>query len=110
TLGSIGAMLRVGFSGVLFLIVTGVVLSRSPLPEVRTLGGFLGRIPGLRRFAPKPADADELDANDADAAIAGAVVGGPAAAAGENAAMASEGFTASPMLPPMPSEASRPTR
>ncbi|MFO6506084.1 murein biosynthesis integral membrane protein MurJ [Corynebacterium freneyi] len=111
TLGSIGALLRVAVSGVLFLVVTGVVLSRSPLPEVRTLGGFLGRIPGLRRFAPAPADADTaLESDDADAAIVGAAVGGPVAAAGENAAMASEGFTASPMLPPMPSEASRPTR
>ncbi|MFD5868953.1 murein biosynthesis integral membrane protein MurJ [Corynebacterium sp. NPDC060344] len=109
-LGSVGSLLRVALSGVLFLVVTGIVLSRSPLPEVRTLGGFLGRIPGLRRFAPKPADPDSPDASDADAAIAGAVVGGPSAAAGENAAMASEGFTASPMLPPMPSEASRPTR
>lgn len=105
-LGSIGALLRVGVSGVLFLVVTGLVLSRSPLPEVRTLGGFLARVPGLRRFAPKPDD--ELDSGDDAEAMA--TMGGPSAAAGENVAMASEGFTASPMLPPMPSEASRPTR
>ncbi|WJZ01307.1 putative peptidoglycan biosynthesis protein MviN [Corynebacterium hansenii] len=109
-LGSVGAFLRTALAGIVFLIVTGVVLSRSPLPEVRILGGLLGRIPGLRRFAPKPVDGTEVHADDADAAIAGTVVGGPSSAAGENAAMASEGFTASPMLPPMPSEASRPTR
>ncbi len=109
TLGSPGALLRTAVAGIVFLAVTGLVLSRSPLPEVRTLGGIMGRIPGLRRFAPAPAAPDEsLDPEGTDAAIAGTVVGGPAA--GENAAMASEGFTASPVLPPMPSEASRAPR
>ncbi|VEH05616.1 murein biosynthesis integral membrane protein MurJ [Corynebacterium kutscheri] len=36
--------------GVIFLIVTGLVLSRSGLSEVATLGTVLHRIPGLRRF------------------------------------------------------------
>ena len=108
SLGSIGALFRVAVSGVVFLVVTGIVLSRSPLPEVRTLGGALGRIPGLRRFAPKAVEAP--GGSDADAAIADTFAAGPEAAAGETAALANEGFTASPLLPPMPSEASRPTR
>lgn len=108
SLGSIGALFRVAVSGVVFLVVTGIVLSRSPLPEVRTLGGALGRIPGLRRFAPKAVGAP--GGSDADAAIADTFAAGPEAAAGETAALANEGFTASPLLPPMPSEASRPTR
>ncbi|MFC4157311.1 murein biosynthesis integral membrane protein MurJ [Corynebacterium marambiense] len=49
-LGSIGFFLRCGIAGVVFLIVTGLALSRSGLPEVRSMGGLLRRIPVLRRF------------------------------------------------------------
>ncbi|MCK7637201.1 murein biosynthesis integral membrane protein MurJ [Corynebacterium sp. P7202] len=49
-LGSIGFFLRCGVAGVIFLITTGLVLSRSGLPEVRSMGGLLGRVPVLRRF------------------------------------------------------------
>ena len=119
-MGSIGFFIRVAICGVVFLAVTGLVLSRSPLPEVRTLGGIMRRVPGLRRFAPPAvpvdgagakddAEADAAVPADTDAALAGTLVGGPSVP-GEHAALASEGFTASPFLPPMPSEASRPTR
>lgn len=113
-MGSVGYFIRVGIAGVVFLVATGIVLSRAPLAEVRTLGAALSRLPGMGRLAPKPATAGE-DVEDrarakADAEMAGALMGGPSAAAGENAAMAGEGFTASPLLPPMPSGASRPTR
>lgn len=49
-MGSLGFFLRCGVAGIIFLIVTGFVLSRSGLPEVRSMGGLLGRIPVLRRL------------------------------------------------------------
>lgn len=43
-------LLRVAIDGVLFLIVTGLILSRSKLPEVLNLGRALQRIPGMSRI------------------------------------------------------------
>ena len=43
--------------GIAFLIATGVVLSRSGLPEVINLGRALQRIPGMARFIKVEADA-----------------------------------------------------
>lgn len=99
SLGSIGYLIRMLSSGIAFLVTTALVLSRSGLAEVRTIGGVFGRIPGLRRFAPeREADDEPLPEPTAQSVI------------GESAAMAGEGFIASPMLPPMPSEGSRPPR
>ncbi|WP_448851886.1 murein biosynthesis integral membrane protein MurJ [Corynebacterium sp. 335C] len=98
-LGSVGFLVRMVVAGVAFLAVAGVVLSRSGLAEVAIVGRVLGRIPGLRRFAPAPEETpDGLPEAEAASAI------------GESNAMAGEGFIASPVLPPMPSEGSRPPR
>lgn len=97
-LGSIGFFIRMMIAGAAFLAVTGIVLSRSGLAEVRTIGGTLGRIPGLRRFAPAPQPGDAPPAPATATAI------------GESNAMGDDGFIASPVLPPMPSEGSRPPR
>ncbi|QGU08700.1 putative peptidoglycan biosynthesis protein MviN [Corynebacterium occultum] len=49
-MGSILAAVKVGIAGIIFLVVTGVTLSFSRLPEVQNLGVVLQRVPGLRRF------------------------------------------------------------
>ena len=109
--GSFGFLLRTCLTGVVFLIATGIVLSRAPLPEVRTLGGFLGRIPGLRRFAPAPNDDDvPAAANDAEALAGDPFAASPSALIGEATGLAGEGFNATPLLPPMPTQGSRPVR
>ncbi|MDO4909145.1 MAG: murein biosynthesis integral membrane protein MurJ [Corynebacterium sp.] len=57
-LGSVVFIFRVAVDGVVFLIVTGLVLSRSKLEELRSLSAVGNRIPGLRKFikteAPTP--------------------------------------------------------
>ena len=72
----------------LFLIVTGVVLSRSGLPEVQNLGSAVGRIPGLGRFIT--ADADR-----------GLEVGQVDPREMSNQFLAADTFNASPVPPPM---------
>lgn len=57
--GSIGLLIEVGVLGAIFLIVTGIVLSQSKLPEVTSLGSALARIPGMGRFFRTDPDADE---------------------------------------------------
>lgn len=113
--GSFGVLLQTIVTGVVFLIGTGVVLAQAPLEEVRVLGGFLGRIPGLRRFAPQPhaadnavADRDAMERERGFAADAFSIA--PSNLIGEATGLANEGFTASPLLPPMPTQGSRPTR
>ena len=49
-LPSLGFLIEVIILGIIFVIVTGLVLSRSKLPEVQNLGRALARIPGLSRF------------------------------------------------------------
>ncbi|QNQ91322.1 murein biosynthesis protein MurJ [Corynebacterium poyangense] len=56
-LGKIGAFFHLGFMGIVFLVVTGVVLSFSHLPEVQNLGSALSRIPGMRSFIQPDTDA-----------------------------------------------------
>lgn len=53
-LGSPGQLLRLAVTGTVFLVVTGLVLWRSGLPELEMFGRFTQRIPGLRRTAPAP--------------------------------------------------------
>ena len=61
-LGSFGVLIRVGVSGVVFLIATGIALSFSGLPEVQNLGRAIARIPGLSRFVrPDPEKAIQVD-------------------------------------------------
>nr|WP_018340567.1 murein biosynthesis integral membrane protein MurJ [Corynebacterium caspium] len=69
-LGSTGQLVRLCFLGAIFLVVTGIVLSFSKLPEVTSLGRVLVRVPVLGRFistapGPKPeapTQRDEVEA------------------------------------------------
>lgn len=47
--GSVGMLIHLAIVGVVFLVVTALVLSRSGLEEVVSLGYALQRIPGMRR-------------------------------------------------------------
>ncbi|MDR7330583.1 murein biosynthesis integral membrane protein MurJ [Corynebacterium guangdongense] len=51
--------------GVVFIITVGLVLARSGLPEVQTLGRSLTRIPGMSRFI-KPDEDKAIDTGEAD--------------------------------------------
>ncbi|AZA12422.1 lipid II flippase MurJ [Corynebacterium gerontici] len=53
-LGSFGVVIELAVVGVFFLALTGLVLSRSGLPEVVALGGSLQRIPGLNKVIKVP--------------------------------------------------------
>ncbi|MDO5670347.1 MAG: murein biosynthesis integral membrane protein MurJ [Corynebacterium sp.] len=55
-LGSFGVLITLAIEGVVFLIVTGIALSFSGLPEVQNLGRAFARIPGLSRFVRPDAD------------------------------------------------------
>ena len=74
--------------GLLFLVITGVVLSRSRLPEVQNLGRALTRIPGLGRLIrydeAKAIEVGEVDPRDLSHQF-----------------LASDTFNASPVPPPM---------
>lgn len=110
SLGSIGFLLRTGIAGIVFLIGTGLALSRSPLPDVKALGRILHRIPGLRRFAPKESTLPDGTGTGSSAFGEDGFSVAPNSVVGESSALANEGFTASPLLPPMPTQASRPIR
>lgn len=56
SLGSFGALLRLGVLGVIFLVAAGIVLSRSGLPEVQNLGALAQRIPFIGRFIHPDSD------------------------------------------------------
>ena len=62
---SLGSLIEVVILGLLFLVVTGLVLSRSKLPEVQNLGRALQRIPGLGKFI-RPDDERALEVGEAD--------------------------------------------
>ncbi|MCG7254639.1 murein biosynthesis integral membrane protein MurJ [Corynebacterium hadale] len=64
-LPSLGFLIEVAILGILFLIVTGLVLSRSKLPEVQNLGRALTRIPGLGRFI-RPDDTAAIEVGEVD--------------------------------------------
>ncbi|GAB3943248.1 hypothetical protein GCM10028828_10480 [Corynebacterium tapiri] len=88
TLGNIGQLMLLAVCGVIFLIVTGIVLSRSGLPEVQNLGRMFARIPGLGRFIRpdegKAIQVEAADPHDLSAQLA-----------------ANDAFNASPVPPPM---------
>ena len=48
--GSVGLLVEVAVLGIIFVIVTGIVLSFSDLTEVRSLGAALAKIPGLNKI------------------------------------------------------------
>ncbi len=118
TFSNVGTLISTVICGVVFLIVTGLVLSRSKLPEVATLGGMLARIPMI---GPKLAPATAAAPADTAAGAAGTTPdvrrgtnefegATPAAMMGEQAGFANEGFSATPVLPPMITDAARATR
>lgn len=89
---SLVQMLRTGVAGVVFLVVTALVLAKSGLPEVAAFGRLLTRVPGLGRFiSPSTAEQTEEEnkvpkATHADLSAQLVTV---------------EPFTASPVPPPM---------
>ncbi|CAB0867487.1 murein biosynthesis integral membrane protein MurJ [Corynebacterium diphtheriae] len=70
--GSVGMLIHLAIVGVVFLVVTALVLSRSGLEEVVSLGYALQRIPGMRRVIKMKAQqpADTIPTNEALAAQA----------------------------------------
>lgn len=82
-------VLRLAVTGVLFLAVTGAILSRSRLEEVTTIGHALGRVPLLRRFIGGTQGVPQQPG-----AHPGAVPGQQAAAGGRDAVAASAGGAA----------------
>ncbi|MDO5077622.1 murein biosynthesis integral membrane protein MurJ [Corynebacterium sp.] len=70
---SLWFFVRVAVSGVVFLAVTGVVLSRSGLDELSSLGAIINRIPGLRTTS---VEATQLLALDSLSATPGPMSGG----------------------------------
>ena len=85
---SLGSLIEVAALGILFLIVTGLVLARSGLPEVQNLGHAMQRIPGMSRIIRPDADATlqigEVDPRDVSAQF-----------------LSADTFNASPVPPPM---------
>nr|WP_227659087.1 MULTISPECIES: murein biosynthesis integral membrane protein MurJ [unclassified Corynebacterium] len=88
TLGSLWILGRLCMIGVVFLVVTGVVLSFSRLPEVQNLGAVAQRIPGLNR----------LIRTDPDRQIR---VEAPTQQELSSQFIGSDTFNASPVPPPM---------
>ncbi|UIZ93449.1 murein biosynthesis protein MurJ [Corynebacterium sp. CNCTC7651] len=85
---SVGLLIEVVLQGIVFVIVTGMVLARSGLPEVQNLGRALARIPGMGRFITpdedRAIDTGEVDPRDVSTQF-----------------LASDTFNASPVPPPM---------
>ena len=85
---SVGFLVEIIVLGLLFLVITGLVLSRSRLPEVQNLGRALTRIPGLGRLIrydeAKAIEVGEVDPRDLSHQF-----------------LASDTFNASPVPPPM---------
>lgn len=85
---SLGNLIEVSLLGILFLVVTGLVLSRSKLPEVQNLGRALQRIPGMSRFI-RPDEDRALEVGEVDLRDV------------SNQFLAADTFNASPVPPPM---------
>lgn len=86
--GSFGVLVKLAVVGIIFLIVTGITLSFSGLPEVHNLGAALRRIPGMRRFI-RPDTSKQIE------------VGTPTEAEVSTQIVAADAFNASPVPPPM---------
>ncbi|MCF4007637.1 murein biosynthesis integral membrane protein MurJ [Corynebacterium uropygiale] len=87
-MGKVGAFLHLGIMGILFLVVTGVALSFSGLPEVQNVGLAMGRIPGLRRFVRPNTDEQIAIAEPTQQELSAQMQG-------------IDAFNASPVPPPM---------
>ena len=87
-LPSLGFLIEVMILGIIFVVVTGLVLSRSKLPEVQNLGRALARIPGLSRFIT-PDDEAALEVGEVDPRDMSTQF------------LASDTFNANPVPPPM---------
>ena len=87
-----GFLIRLVITGPVFLIATGVVMARSKLPEVLTVGSALSRVPGIGRFF-SGRQADEEPGSAAERMAPTPL--GPAEAAREAA-------VANSLLPPLP--------
>ena len=61
-MGPLLMVLHLVIVGVVFVIATGLVLSRSSLPEVQNLAQALRRIPGMSRIIREPSEAIEVEA------------------------------------------------
>ncbi|WP_291314462.1 murein biosynthesis integral membrane protein MurJ [Corynebacterium sp. UBA2622] len=85
---SVGFLVEIIVLGLIFLVITGLVLSRSRLPEVQNLGRALTRIPGVGRLIrydeDKAIEVGEVDPRDLSHQF-----------------LASDTFNASPVPPPM---------
>nr|WP_256478254.1 murein biosynthesis integral membrane protein MurJ [Corynebacterium stercoris] len=85
---SVGLLIEVMLLGIIFVVVTGIVLAQSKLPEVQNLGRALARIPGLGRFITpdedRAIDTGEVDPRDVSTQF-----------------LVSDTFNASPVPPPM---------
>ena len=85
---SLGLLIEVALLGIVFVAVTGLVLSRSKLPEVQNLAGALARIPGLNRLI-RPDEELALDTGVVDPRDVSTQF------------LASDTFNASPVPPPL---------
>lgn len=81
-------ILKLAIVGIIFLIVTGFVLSRSGLPEVQNLGRMFARIPGLSRII-RPDEEKALNVGEASERDLSQLL------------VAQDSFNASPIPPPM---------
>ncbi|AQQ16372.1 putative peptidoglycan biosynthesis protein MviN [Corynebacterium glaucum] len=85
---SLGLLIEVMLLGLVFLVITGLVLARSGLPEVQNLGRALTRVPGLSRFISpdekRAIDTGQVDPRDVSTQF-----------------LATDFFNASPVPPPM---------
>lgn len=84
-------LIRMMIAGVIFLLVTGIVLSRSKLPEVLTVGNALSRLPVVGKF---------INRRQVDAAPE-ATPGAPQPSAEAVAMEAASANTIMPVLPPL---------
>ncbi|WP_257183214.1 murein biosynthesis integral membrane protein MurJ [Corynebacterium cystitidis] len=85
---SIGLVVELGIVGVVFLIVAGLVLSRSGLPEVQNLGRLFTRLPVVGKFI-NPDEQKAIETGQTD----------PKAMSQQF--LAADSFNASPVPPPM---------
>ena len=91
-IGSFGYLVRTGIAGVIFLVVTGLVLSRSGLSEVLTLGRLLAKAPVLNKLIRVPeAPPQTSDAIEAQL----------------DASAAADPSMATPLMPPLPAGQAR---
>ena len=87
-LGNIGLLLQLAIVGIVFLVVTGIVLSRSGLTEIAFLGRALSRLPVVGKyFHVTPVEDSDYDYGDERTRAAATYV--------------DDTFNATPIPPPM---------